>query len=73
MSGSVPSPDMAAQESRTKPDVLARAGAPTPASPADDAVSSEALLRGCKELRILHQGEVYRLQLTRQGKLILTK
>jgi hemin uptake protein HemP len=34
---------------------------------------SEALLRGRKLVEISHNGEVYRLQATRLGKLILTK
>ncbi len=37
------------------------------------AISSEALLRGQASISITHQGAVYRLQTTRQGKLILTK
>ncbi len=36
-------------------------------------VDSQTLLQGRSTLLIHHQGEVYRLQLTRQGKLILTK
>jgi hemin uptake protein HemP len=36
-------------------------------------VSSEELLRGSRLLEITHNGEVYRLQSTRLGKLILTK
>jgi hemin uptake protein HemP len=36
-------------------------------------VDSEALLNGQSLLLIRHFGEVYRLQITRQGKLILTK
>lgn len=36
-------------------------------------ISSEALLGGSKELLIHHRGEAYRLRLTRQNKLILTK
>jgi hemin uptake protein HemP len=36
-------------------------------------VSSEALLNGRKELVIEHAGDEYRLRLTSQGKLILTK
>ncbi len=36
-------------------------------------VPSEALLRGQRLLEIAHNGEVYRLQATRLGKLILTK
>lgn len=37
------------------------------------AVSSEDLLRGQKAVCIKHNGELYRLQSTRAGKLILTK
>jgi len=36
-------------------------------------ISSEALLRGQPSVAITHQGATYRLQTTRQGKLILTK
>ena len=36
-------------------------------------VSSESLLRGQKAVTISHNGSIYRLQATRQGKLILTK
>jgi hemin uptake protein HemP len=36
-------------------------------------LSSEAVLRGQKAVTITHNGAVYRLQTTRQGKLILTK
>jgi hemin uptake protein HemP len=36
-------------------------------------ISSEELLRGRRLLEIAHNGEVYRLQATRLGKLILTK
>ena len=36
-------------------------------------VNSHSLLQGRSSLIIAHQGELYRLQLTRQGKLILTK
>jgi hemin uptake protein HemP len=34
---------------------------------------SEALLQGRRMVEIAHNGEVYRLQATRLGKLILTK
>lgn len=34
---------------------------------------SEALLQGRRTIEISHNGAVYRLQATRQGKLILTK
>ena len=36
-------------------------------------LSSEDLLRGARLVEITHNGEVYRLQATRLGKLILTK
>lgn len=36
-------------------------------------VPSEALLQGRRLLEIAHNGDIYRLQTTRQGKLILTK
>ena len=36
-------------------------------------LSSDDLLRGAKLVEIAHNGEVYRLQSTRLGKLILTK
>jgi len=60
-----------------------------PSPPADSAVSrpgcdlqratrdtplpSEDLLRGRRMVEIAHNGELYRLQATRLGKLILTK
>ncbi len=36
-------------------------------------IESEALLQGHRTVEIQHQGVLYRLQATRQGKLILTK
>lgn len=36
-------------------------------------LTSESLLRGSRELLIEHQGELYRLRLTGNNKLILTK
>lgn len=36
-------------------------------------LESDALLRGRRLVEITHNGEVYRLQATRLGKLILTK
>ena len=50
----------------------------TPAAPARfeprrAPLSSEQLLRGERMVEIVHNGEVYRLQATRLGKLILTK
>ena len=49
----------------------ADAGGPPPAPPLE--ISSEALLGGRTEVRIRHRGEIYRLTLTRAGKLILHK
>jgi hemin uptake protein HemP len=43
-------------------------GAATPAC-----VDSGQLFEGHRELIILHRGEAYRLRITRQDKLILTK
>ncbi|MCZ8133374.1 MAG: hemin uptake protein HemP [Steroidobacteraceae bacterium] len=37
------------------------------------AIDSAALLGGARELCINHSGEIYRLRITRQNKLILTK
>jgi len=36
-------------------------------------ISSTELLRGRQQLEIDHAGEVYRLRITKTGKLILTK
>ncbi|HOB66847.1 hemin uptake protein HemP [Ottowia sp.] len=47
-------------------------GQPTPAN-ATAPLPSDQLLRGRKTVEISHNGAVYRLQQTRQGKLILTK
>jgi hemin uptake protein HemP len=40
---------------------------------ATTAIPSEALLAGRPEVAIEHQGQIYRLRQTAQGKLILTK
>ena len=44
-----------------------------PVQPRPAPLPSEALLRGRRLVEISHNGEVYRLQATRLGKLILTK
>ncbi|MFC5384708.1 hemin uptake protein HemP [Aquamicrobium segne] len=36
-------------------------------------LTSDAILRGQREIGIEHDGALYRLKLTRQGKLILNK
>lgn len=57
---------------------VAPAAATAPSSsPAPEAlppiVSSQTVLQGRAQVAIEHNGAVYRLQTTRQGKLILTK
>jgi len=43
-------------------------------APVSTVVDTEQLFaRGSTELRLRHRGEEYRLRITRQGKLILTK
>ncbi|OWY37933.1 hemin transporter HemP [Xenophilus sp. AP218F] len=44
-----------------------------PIPPAPPLLNSQQLFRQGREVRIEHQGEIYRLQLTRNGKLILIK
>jgi hemin uptake protein HemP len=46
---------------------------PSPESLAPPSVNSTELLHGHRELLIHHEGEVYRLRLTKTGKLILNK
>jgi hemin uptake protein HemP len=36
-------------------------------------IETETLFAGRSEIRVLHRGQEYRLRITRQGKLILTK
>ncbi|WP_166830680.1 hemin uptake protein HemP [Thalassoroseus pseudoceratinae] len=54
-----------------QPDHSSEPGTPGSATPS--VVRSEELLKGSQELRIVHEGETYRLRLTRNGKLILHK
>ena len=58
-------PEPQAAAARPQPDDQP-AARPTP-------LASEQLLRGRRLVEISHNGEVYRLQATRLGKLILTK
>jgi len=46
-----------------------------PASPSHPAgvIATDALFRGNQEILISHHGEHYRLRITKNGKLILTK
>ena len=48
-------------------------GAPAPQPGAPRTLASSELLQGGRFVEIRHNGEVYRLQATRLGKLILTK
>jgi hemin uptake protein HemP len=66
MSTRPPSPSSPA----LSPSAAPRAAA---AGAANVVLDSEALFAGQQTVLIRHQGEVYRLQKTRQGKLILTK
>jgi hemin uptake protein HemP len=52
---------------------VAAAAEPAPAARRPPPLPSEVLLRGRRLVEIAHNGEVYRLQATRLGKLILTK
>ena len=53
---------------------LASGTAPLPArSTSPGPLDSAELLRGARWIEIRHNGEIYRLQATRLGKLILTK
>jgi hemin uptake protein HemP len=38
-----------------------------------DAIPADLLFKGNQEILIAHNGETYRLRITRNGKLILTK
>jgi hemin uptake protein HemP len=55
------------------PTTAAAGPAPTAANVGPLRVDSTALMGGQRVLEIVHLGEVYRLQTTRLGKLILTK
>jgi hemin uptake protein HemP len=58
--GHTPEPSQVVHETQPRDDTL-------------PSLTSDALLRGQKAVTISHNGSVYRLQATRQGKLILTK
>ncbi len=64
---------MNASPPQPKDPATAPAGEAARPSPAPRTVDSAALLQGQSLLLIRHLGELYRLQTTRQGKLILTK
>jgi hemin uptake protein HemP len=56
-----------------EPYVPAAASAPRISQSQARIVKSHDLLEGAREIRIAHGAETYRLTVTRQGKLILTK
>jgi hemin uptake protein HemP len=65
---------MSDDPSRSHPRETPPAGhGPAATDPRPGPVPSELLLRGRRLVEIAHNGEVYRLQATRLGKLILTK
>jgi len=57
----------------TAPTAPPDTGADTTHNTASAQLRSEELLRGQQAVAIAHNGALYRLQTTRQGKLILTK
>jgi hemin uptake protein HemP len=58
----------------TRPNLPAAAQTPEANPPgAPHLLDSQELLRGQNAVAIAHNGSLYRLQATRQGKLILTK
>ena len=46
---------------------------PARATPPPRTIDSQTLFGTASQVLIAHQGETYKLQITRQGKLILTK
>ncbi len=56
------------------PNPVSRPAAPVqPSAPEFRVLGSEVLFKGNKEVGIEHGGYLYRLKITRQGKLILNK
>jgi hemin uptake protein HemP len=48
-------------------------GVQAPSSVAPDTIQGDQLFNGRQEILIAHHGDTYRLRVTRNGKLILTK
>lgn len=65
-----PAPHMANSDTPGARPPENRSFSPTPVG---SAIDSQLLLQGGKEALIAHNGVTYRLQATRQGKLILIK
>ncbi len=70
---SVPPAPAPAAASPDEPPALADAASDPAEAILAQPLDSQQLLQGRRELQILHQGQIYRLQQTRQGKLILIK
>ena len=69
-------PPLPEHEDEAAGDAGSAARNPAPAAPLGEGprtITSAELLRGGRELRIAHGDEVYRLLLTRTGKLLLQK
>ncbi|KQV38172.1 MULTISPECIES: hemin uptake protein HemP [unclassified Rhizobium] len=49
------------------------ASAPHEAGTTAHTIDSRDLFRGATEIQIVHDGAIYRMKITRQGKLILNK
>lgn len=64
---------MNALSTRPEPTGSTECRAPTSPVPPAGLVPSERILQGQRSVAIEHNGSIYRLQATRQGKLILTK
>lgn len=65
---------MAAQPVMLRPETLSLRERPLPrVVPVEETISSEALLKGRREVLIQHGDRVYRLRHTSNDKLILTK
>ena len=69
MAGGPPAPARVAEAADAR---ISGAAAPSDGD-VPEPVPSQQLMQGRKQLEISHNGQVYRLQQTRQGKLILTK
>ncbi len=63
---------MSARPAMLHPEILTLRTAPR-VVPAEETISSEALLKGRREVLIQHGDRVYRLRHTSNDKLILTK
>lgn len=60
-------------ESNAQPSSDAESGSDRAAPFEERAIASHELFGGAREVMIVHQQAKYRLRITRQGKLILTK